>query len=279
MKIQKNLLRERISVIYKLGGQGFARLIFSSNDSTQLERNLKIVGIIAKQDLDLIKDYSATMHELAAKKEKLVQRLAYLKKLEKNIQDKESKLVSENNSKNHILNTIRNSKNFALLKLNKIRKKSLQTSLNDDSGVFDLLFQPSFFEQKGFLPTPIQGTVLQKFGLIKDDEQNVALSHKGLFFAASKGTPVKAIFPGKVAFNGLLPGFGRTLIIDHGDHYYSVYGCTREASVQEGDEVSQHQIIARSGVSTQEFGEGLYFEIRHFSEPYDPQQWMKGTAL
>ncbi len=164
-------------------------------------------------------------------------------------------------------------------KLKEIRKKSQLISKEDESGLLDLLFQPSFFEQKGQLPKPIQGSLAQGFGLIKDDFHKVVLSHKGHFYRAPAGTSVKSIFSGTVAFAGTVPGYGKTLIIDHGDHYYTVYSHNKELQVHEGESIQQSQVVALSGTAGKELGDGLYFEIRHFSEPSDPKAWMKGSTL
>lgn len=277
VRTQKAFLRQRISLIYRFGGQGIARVVFSSHSSSDLEKNLKILGVIAKRDLDLIKDYSGSVNELAKKRERLTQRLAHLKKVESGIRNKEERLTQENNYKNRILEGIRKSKKFALLKLSGLREKTSQLSLNDDSGVLDLLFRPSFFEKKGQLPAPVTGTILQKFGLLRDEEHNVSLSHKGIFYAVPRGSLVRAVFAGKVAFSGVIPGYGNSLVIDHGDHYYTVYSHNEVLNVSAGAEIQQSQVVAVSGASSERFGEGIYFEVRHFSEPYDPQTWMKGS--
>lgn len=279
LKSQKALLRQRLSAIYKFGGQGVARFLFSSTSSSDLERNLKIMGVVAKRDLDLIKDYFSAVKELDSKRKKFTQRLAHLQKIENRIHDQEGQLGAENSMKSRILDKIRKSKQFTMTKLNGLRAKSSQFSINDESGVFDLLFQPSFFEQKGQLPKPIQGQIMQGFGLVKYEEHNVTLSHKGLFYSAPIGTAVKTIFGGKVSYIGFLPGFGQTLIVDHGDHYYTVYAHNSKINVEVDEEVRQNQVVAYSGEGNDDFGSGLYFEIRHFSEPYDPRQWMKGTSL
>lgn len=277
LKSQKSFLRERLAFIYRFGGQGVFRTLFSSTSSAHLERNLKILGIVAKRDLELIKDYSGTVADLGKKKNRLQNRLEHLRQLEKNIRDKEEKLTLENGYKNRILDGIRKSKKFAMAKLQGLRAKSLQMAMNDDSGVFDLLFRPSFFEQKGELPKPLEGQIVQNFGLIRDEENNLTMSHKGLFISATSGAEIKSVFDGKVAFSGEIPGFGQTLVIDHGDHYYTVYGNNQEILVTEGEEVQQSQKIASVGRNFETQRSGLYFEIRHFSEPYDPRLWLKGS--
>lgn len=278
-KDQKALLRERLSAIYKLGGQGMARLLFSSASSAELERNLKILGIVAQRDIELIKDYNQSVREIEKRKLKLTQRHQHLQKVRQNILEKEVRLANDNAVKTKILNNVKNSQDFKLMKLSHIRKKSREMAGTEDEGLLDLLFQPSFFEQKSQLPNPIQGRLVQDFGLIKDEIHKVVLSHKGHFYQAPIGTAVKAVFQGKVAFAGLLPGYGQTLILDHGDHYYSVYAHNKTLQVNEGDEVTQSQVLATSGTASHGIGDGLYFEIRHFSEPSDPKIWMKGSSL
>lgn len=274
-KSQRALLAERLRAIYKLGGPSVARYVFSSNSSSSLERNLKILGIVAERDLELIKNYRLDLKDLQSKKKILAQRLESLKSIEEKISSQEKKLIAEQNLKNKLLDGIRKSKLFALKQINGLREKSTQLNI-DDAGVFDLLFKPSFLDQKGELPHPILGVVTRKFGLMKGQDQPYTLSNKGIFISAAKGSPIKSVFEGKVSFVGEIPGFGTTLIVDHGDHYYTVYGHAEEVKVNVGDEITQSQVIAAAGVPSGDDPAGIYFEIRHFSEPYDPQLWMKG---
>lgn len=279
-KQQKTQLRERLGALYKLGGQGLARIVFSSSDSAQLERNLKILGLIAKRDMDLIKDYLSSLREIEKKKTRLVQRLAHLKKIEKRIAEQEGRLTEEQKSKQKLLSAIKNNKQFALKKLNSLREKT-EKSGEFDSASLDYFFRPSFFEKKGELPPPVQSAPLVRFGIWRDPQYKVALSHKGIFYQASgyqasKGLSVRAVFDGVVSFSGELEGYGNTIILDHGDHYYTVYGTNKELKARVGDEVKMGDVIATSGYSQIHQKPGAYFEVRHFSEPTNPSQWLKG---
>lgn len=274
-KTQRTLLAERLRAIYKLGGASLARFLFSSNSSVSLERNLKILGIVASHDLELIKNYGRDLQDLQYKKKTLALRLESLKSVETKIANEERQLRHEQELKGKILDGIRKSCRFAINKMNGLREKSLQFNI-EETGLFDLLFKPSFADQKGTLAQPLQGVVTQKFGLMKGGEHPYTVSSKGIFISAAKGSPIKSVFDGRVSYVGELPGFGTTLIVDHGDHYYSVYSHAQEVQVNLGEEIVKSQVIAKVGEAPQESNPGLYFEIRHFSEPYDPQQWMKG---
>lgn len=279
LKQLKAELRGRLVVMYKAGGQGLARFIFSSQSSVQLEKNLKILGAVTANDLQLMKKYDQVVRDLSSKKEKLNHRWQHFKSLEEKIHFKEQNLLSENQEKSKILKNIRSSQIAVLEKIGNLRMKSKKSAIQDDSGVLDLLFQPSFFEQKGQLKPPLAGIRSDLrpdigFGLIRDSTNHVVLSHKGHFYNLPQGTPVKSIFSGTVAFADEIPGFGLSVIIDHGDHYYSVYSHNKKLFVKTGESIKEQQVLAHSGRSAINVTDGLYFEIRHFSEPLDPQGWL-----
>lgn len=272
---QKALLAERLRAIYRLGGQSVARIIFSSENSSQLERNLKILGMIAKRDLSLIREYNRTTEDLKRRKEKLVNRLAHLKKIENKIQITESNFKKEAHYKKAILDGIRKNKAFMSKQIEDMREKSMEYHI-EDAGLFDLLFKPSFAEQKGELSAPVEGRLVKRFGIEKESDHPYVIANRGIFIETGKEKSVKAVFDGAVAFAGDLPGFGKSIIIDHGDHYYTVYSNNSALKVSLGEEIKRDQIISISGEGPLYPRKGTYFEVRHFSEPYDPQKWMKG---
>lgn len=278
LKKQKTTLAERLRAIYQLGGPSLMRLFLGTGSSSDMDRNLKIMGIIAAKDIDLIKDYTRDVNDLETKRSKLAGRLEKLKTLALKISREEANLVGEQNLKTKILSGIRRNKVFAVNKMAFLREKSLQYNI-EDAGIFDMLFRPSFSDQKGQLIRPTEGLITRRFGLEKSNQHSYTINHKGIFIGGKADQSIKSIFEGTVSFAGTLPGFGKTLIIDHGDHYYSVYSHASEIKVQVGEEVSLSQVIATVGYSPRDSKDGLYFEIRHFSEPYDPQQWMKGFNL
>ena len=107
------------------------------------------------------------------------------------------------------------------------------------------------------------------------------LSHKGLLFAVPARQEVQSVWEGTIAYVDRIPGYGQTIILDHGDHFYTVYSGAMRPLVQQGQAVSARQNIAQfeSSPSSVIASNELYFEIRHFSETYDPKDWMKGLSL
>ena len=86
------------------------------------------------------------------------------------------------------------------------------------------------------------------------------------------GAVVRAVFGGKVAFADRYGAYGRIVILDHGDHYYSVSGNLSEVDVRLGDEITAGERVGTVGDDGQ--GPMLYFEIRHGAETLVPGPWL-----
>jgi murein hydrolase activator len=94
----------------------------------------------------------------------------------------------------------------------------------------------------------------------------------GLEIRASIGSPVRAVFGGHVAFADRYGPYGRLVILDHGDHYYSVSGNLAGIDVKVGDEVSAGERIG--SVGDDGHGPMLYFEVRKGTETVAPGPWL-----
>jgi murein DD-endopeptidase MepM/ murein hydrolase activator NlpD len=94
----------------------------------------------------------------------------------------------------------------------------------------------------------------------------------GLEIRAPAGSPVRAVFGGRVAFADRYGPYGRIVILDHGDHYYTVSGNLDEIAVRIGQEVTAGDRIGTVGDDGR--GSMLYFEVRHGSGTVAPEAWL-----
>lgn len=127
-----------------------------------------------------------------------------------------------------------------------------------------------FAKLKGHLRLPAKGTVTNRFGATRQ-EGNL---WKGLFIRAQASSEVKSIAPGRVVFADWMRGFGNLLIVDHGDHYLSIYGNNEALLKQPGESVAAGDALAVVGNSGGNPETGLYFELRHQGQPFDPMKWV-----
>ena len=94
----------------------------------------------------------------------------------------------------------------------------------------------------------------------------------GLEIKSATGAPVRAVFGGRVAFADRYGPYGRLVIIDHGDHYYSVSGNLAAVDVKVADDVSAGERLGTVGDEGR--GPMLYFEIRHGTQTLAPGPWL-----
>ena len=94
----------------------------------------------------------------------------------------------------------------------------------------------------------------------------------GIEITAQTGSVVRAVYAGKVAFADRYGAYGRIVILDHGEHYYSVSGNLGSIDVKIGDDIGAGERIGTVGES--DSGGMLYFEIRHGSTATAPQPWL-----
>ncbi len=121
-----------------------------------------------------------------------------------------------------------------------------------------------FGAMKGRLPFPIAGRAE-----IRSARRGG--SGPGLEMSAPRGTPVRAVFAGRVGFADDYAEYGRTVIVDHGSGNFTVSANLAEVSVNVGDEVA---VGARLGsVGDDGRGPRLYFEIRAGADVVDPAEW------
>jgi len=128
----------------------------------------------------------------------------------------------------------------------------------------------NFSALKGRLRLPVRGDVTNRFGASRADS---GISWKGLFIKANEGAEVKSIATGNVVFADWMRGFGNLIIVDHGDGYMSLYGNNQSVLKRVGETVHAGDAIASVGNSGGNETNGLYYELRRQSRPFDPLSW------
>lgn len=274
LKSEKSQIRSQLMTIYKMNDGGIARLITTSLSSAELDRNLKILNKVVKLDSEKIVKFQNLKQELIKNKQKIDVKWNQLQVVLNRINEQEVKLKKEQLVKNQILDEIKQSQYFSQLKLKKIKNRP-ELRIEDEAGELDGLLLASFANLEGHLPLPVDGSLKKSYGIFRLENENISFPFKGLFFSAKFDSEVKAVGNGFVAFVGDVDGFGKTVMIDHGDHFYTLYSNLKDSFVTLGAQVQEKQRIGLVGASHLNLGNGLYFEMRHFTEAIDPQFWFE----
>jgi murein hydrolase activator len=141
-----------------------------------------------------------------------------------------------------------------------------------DHGYYGLRFstgavaRSNFEALRGKLASPVTGEVRVS------DERRVETEGPGLLFEAAAGTAVRAAASGRVAFCDRYGSYGRLVVLDHGDGYYTAYGGLGSVEVRTGDDLSAYARIGDiAGDSAQP---GLVFEVRKGARAVAPRAWL-----
>ncbi|WP_017902850.1 peptidoglycan DD-metalloendopeptidase family protein [Pseudomonas asplenii] len=128
--------------------------------------------------------------------------------------------------------------------------------------------------RKAFIRTPVDfARISSRFSMgRKHPILNKIRAHKGVDYAAPRGTPIKAAGDGKVILAGRRGGYGNTVIIQHGNTYRTLYGHMQgfAKGVQTGSNVKQGQVIGYIGTTGLSTGPHLHYEFQVNGVHVDP---------
>lgn len=122
-----------------------------------------------------------------------------------------------------------------------------------------------FGAQRGRLPFPLAGRAeIQKVPSPTGVGQ-------AIFMLSTEGAPVRAVYPGRVSFADDYPSLGNTVILEHGDQFYTVSAHLQRITVEVGEELDAGQRIGTVG--SHDDNPGLLFEVRSGQNTVNTPEW------
>lgn len=149
--------------------------------------------------------------------------------------------------------------------------ENLITNLQDAKG--DIRYSYEFTTSK--LMWPLHGEVISTFGTKHDETYNISILSNGIDILVNEPLEVKAVDFGVVVFAEQFRSYGRLVIIDHQNGYFSLYGNNGRLLVTKDDMVSLGQTIAITGKMNHSDNYMLHFELRRHSTPVDPLVYLE----
>lgn len=128
----------------------------------------------------------------------------------------------------------------------------------------------AFEKVRGRLAWPVAGRIAARYGQARGG----GLRWNGVLIEAGRGSEIRALYEGRVAYSDWLPGMGLLMIIDHGG-YMSLYAHNEQLFKAVGDRVEGGELIATVGDSGGRSAPALYLEIRRGAQPVDPVPWFR----
>ena len=333
LKTQVSNTRAQISRFvsgnYKNSQPNAVALFLKNAEPGQKTRFLRYTRYINTANEQVIKDLEKQQKELAAQEQKINNELAYLKKLQVNVQsslrrhgvtntaeqaesrrqnaqmakDAQKKINHKENEQrlNNLLKDLDKHKAeqrrqeaearkkaaearlAAAEKARKDRAAAAQKAADERVAMSNLTAEDmnirapsyvrisnanSFSRMQGRLKKPVSGTLAGLFGQDRGDGE----VWKGVFYQTTPAI-VSSIAGGTVTYADELEGFGKVIVIDHGDGYISIYSGLSEIEVAKGYAVAAGNRLGISGTLPSGM-EGLYLEVRYNGQAMNPLSWI-----
>jgi len=280
----------RLVKMYKKGQLSNLEKIFSSTSWRQAVYRTKYLKIISDLDQKTHNTIRSLLIEIGRQKLNLESALRKKRRLKK---DREK-----------TLSQVRDKKRREQRELTKIRRsqKDLKTYLTEkQAGVKQLeaiitkiredidrveredrirrqqrsLKAKEFPKLKGQLAWPAEGRVITKFGRQWNPKLKTTTENPGIDIKGKPGSEVRVVLGGIVTTITFIRGFGTTIIVDHGNGFYTVYSHVTNVEINEDSEVRGGDVIAYMGDSGSINGSQLHFEVWGEGKILDPEKWLQ----
>jgi septal ring factor EnvC (AmiA/AmiB activator) len=280
LKRQREHLAREARTAYAMGHQQRVKLLLNQEQPSAVGRMLVYFGYFSRARLEQIDTMRATLEQLHALEDSIVQKTESLTVL-RNSQQLESRRLKEKKQARkqavEALSRALKSQGGELSRLKTDEQQlqklvsSLQKLLVDIPA--DATQQQPFKTLQGKLSWPTRGRLAKRYGTRRGSG---SLKWRGVMIEAAEGGDVRAVSQGRVAFADWMRGFGLLVIIDHGDSYMSLYGHNQALYKEVGEWVDTGEVVALLGASGGQTESGLYFELRHKGQPLNPARWCAG---
>jgi len=276
-------LIERAVALYRWHRSGSPFVILNGNVSfgglLQRARYLQTTVLF---DSDLIEK----LHQEAEARENLKARLAQRKEdLDRQRQvlaEATDSARKEAEEKKEMLASLRQEKETRLRALKELEQAALRLQKMMDDLAKQSVGKPLEFPpgtgmgaMRGKLDWPVKGELKSEFGKARHREFAAEVFRNGIDIDASPGEEIRAVEKGRVVYADRFSGYGKMVIVDHGERYYTIYAHLSEILKKNGDGVRRGETVGLVGDSDSLSGAGLYFEMRKDGRSIDPVPWFR----
>lgn len=258
-------------------GQAFRRMAYFKNLSSQMNQEARRIKE-AKLELEKEKEELQVLKK-EAESVKAV-RTAELKKLQG--EEKQSdKIVRQLQSNRKKYQSQLAAKKRQVDALNREIERLVSSAMGGSSSKtssgkteYDRKLAAEFSRNKGNLPWPADGPVVDKFGQkYHPVYKNLKLPpNNGVDIALAKGSKVRAVFDGVVKQIVVMPGYNKCILVQHGN-YFTFYCKLGSASVKAGDKIKTGDLLGTVDVINDQIL--LHFQVWQGNKPQNPEHWLR----
>lgn len=263
LRQNQQILVHHLRARYHLNEYQPLKWLFNQQQPHQFDRILTYYQYMLRADRHLIDEVRDLQQAQLTEQAKLQQQLQLIQSLQQ--QQLQQQQQYQQNQRQHAMllqrlnqDILTKQQTLALFRRNQNNLTQLLTKLARQSV---LQTRHPFTHMQHKLIKPVQNLGVKN------------INH-GILFLSHEGSPVYAVYPGKIVFSDWLNGYGLLLIIDHGWGFMTLYANNQALMKTKGDVINQGEQIATVGHSGAFLQNGLYFEIRHYGKAVSPRDWL-----
>ncbi|MCH7673139.1 MAG: peptidoglycan DD-metalloendopeptidase family protein [Proteobacteria bacterium] len=274
---QSVLLAQSIRAAYMAGERSALKLLLNQQDLSRSARLLHYHRLFAESRIEKIESFQNTLDDISTANIELESRLLSFGDQQSELEQKLLALNAARSRREQALSELTasissRSGELEQLEINRAELEALLKQIAEAMArVQSVANLAPFIDQRGKLPLPADGPVINQFGSRYGEG---ALVRQGITIGVAEGTPVQAVHAGRIVFSDWLRGSGLLVIVDHGEGYMSLYGANEALSKAAGDWVNAGEVLATSG-SRGDRSAGVYFEIRYHGAAQNPSIWLQ----
>ena len=289
--IRRTELEQRLRNIYKRGRAHTLQVLLEAHSFGDLISRYKYLHLVARYDRMLVKDVRTLADRLSEQRELLANEYARLEGLRGAKRREVSDMELLETQRQRRLRNVQTQVSRTETRIDELQSEEqrlgglladLERARVEAERVVGLTTESVLTTADlGQLRWPVDGSVVYRFG---DRKQEGNANWEGLGIGAARGTLVRAVEAGQVAYAGSRDLLGQTVIVDHGGGYWSVYLYMQDLRVRMNDRIVAGQVIGGVG-GDESSPEGTHVEFQIY-EPdsdnnprlVDPVRWLRSRS-
>lgn len=265
-------LASKLVQFNRLGGTHFIETLFSSDEFTDQMNELYFFESMISTNVGFLSEIREKKTHLVKKENKLATTLDFLKDKQEEIVVLKGQIEANKKTKEKLYEELMAQKKEYERQLKQLERDSYEI----EQMIVKLQRQAKPTERMGdgrFI-WPVVGEITSAFGSRVHPIFKVQSFHTGLDIGAPEGRPVFVASDGIVLYSGTWGGYGKTIVVDHGGGYTSIYGHLSNYYVKRATQVKKGQLIGLVGSTGWATGPHLHFEVRVNGKEMNPLNYL-----
>lgn len=268
------ILHKRIRDIYENGHVSYVEVLFGAKDFNDFASRFELLKRVVAQDMALINKVKAERQLIVDKRTQLEKDKAAILVYKEQAASNRNLVNNKRQERQNMLDNVLAKKETAERAYAELEQASrdIERMIQQMQGPTANRAQQS--RASGALMWPLNGGITSPFGWRVHPIFGTQKFHTGIDIAADTGDPVAAADSGVVIHADWYGGYGKVVIIDHGNGLQTLYAHNSELVVYNGQAVRKGQTVSRAGSTGYSTGPHLHFEVRRNGTPTDPTGYL-----